>query len=155
MNKNWARWIAISVYKVFQAMADANNLHMFIEGQERKTQEHSKYFEIRIDGPQIKEISNRYFKLDFEINVLFSLHMSQVTMYEPQQLAGLLEQTMTDICIYRYGDGGDDDDTLLGTLCLIADKRNTVRTNQFGQVRSDTDIVQGTVEGTFKMHLKT
>lgn len=155
MNANWARWITISVYKAFQAVADANSLHMFIEGQERETQDYTQYFEVRTDGPHIKKISRTYFKLDFEINVLFSLHMSKITMYEPQQLAGLLETAMIDICVYRYGDGAEDDGTFLGTLQLVVDKSNSVRTNQFGKVRPDTDLVQGTVEGTFRMHLKT
>jgi hypothetical protein len=155
MNTNWARWLTISAYKAFQTMADANDLHMFIEGQERETQDHVQYFEVRTDGPHIKKVSSNYFKLDFEINVLFSVHMSKVTMYGPQELAGLLEVAMTDICVYRYGDGSDDDDTLLGVLQLVVDKNNSVRTNQFGKIRSDTDLVQGTVEGTFKMHLKT
>ena len=155
MNANWARWITISAYKTFQTMATANSLHMFIEGQERKTQNYPQYFEVRTDGPQIKILPGNNFRLDFEINVLFSVHMSQLAMYGPQELAGLLEATMTDICVYRYGDGNDDDDTFLGTLQLVTDKRNSVRTNQFGKIRSDTDLVQGTVEGTFKMHLKT
>lgn len=155
INVNWSRWIKISVLKVFQTMATANGIHMFIEGQDRETQEHVEYFEVRIDGPHIKEISHDYFKLGVEVNILFSIHMSKLTMYAPEILAGLLEQRMTDICIYRYGDGVDDDSTFLGVLQLIADKNNTVRTNQFGKIRSDTDLVQGTVEGTFKMHLKT
>jgi hypothetical protein len=152
-NPNWARWIQISVIKVFQTMATANNVHLFIEGQERKTQNYSQYFELRTDGPHFRETSRGHFKIDFEINVLFTSHMSTTTMYTPQQLAGLLEQTMNDICVYRYGDGVDDDDTFLGVLQIVMDKRNSVRTNQFGQIRPDTDIVQGTVEGTFKMHL--
>lgn len=152
-NPNWARWIHISVLKAFQTMADANSIHMFIEGQDRKTAEQVEYIEVRTDGPHFRELSRNYFKLDYEINILFSCHMSQTVMYGPQRLAGLLEQAMQNICVYRYGDGVVDNDTLLGTLEVVMDKRNSVRTNQFGKIRSDTDLVQGTVEGTYKMHL--
>jgi len=151
MNENWSRWIQISVLKVFQTMADDNGVHLFIEGQERKTQNYSEYIELRTDGPHIRELSKGYFKLDFEINVLFTCHMSKTTMYGPQILAGLIAQTLQSICVYRYGDG----DTFLGVLQVVMDKNNSVRTNQFGKIRPDTDIVQGTVEGTYKMHLTT
>lgn len=151
MNENWARWIQISALKVFKTMADANNIHLFIEGQGRKTKNYSEWIEFRTDGPHIRELSHNYFKIDFEINILFSCHMSKTTMYGPQILAGLIEQTMQDICIYRYGNG----DTFLGVLQIVMDKNNSVQTNQFGKIRPDTDIVQGTVEGTYKMHLTT
>jgi len=151
INPNWARWIQISVLEVFKAMADINNIHLFIEGQERETQDYTEYIELRTDGPHIRKLSKNYYKLDFEINVLFTCHMDSTTMYGPQILAGLIEQTMQNICVYRYGDG----DAFLGELQIVMDKNNSVRTNQFGKIRSDTDLVQGTVEGTYKMHLTT
>lgn len=124
---------------------------MFVEGVDRLTNEEDKWIEFRMDGPQTTEVSDDYFRLDVEINILWSVDIDCNEFHEPYRIAGMLVEAMTNICIYQYGDG----DALLGTLQLIQEKGSPVRSNNFGQIRSDTKIVQGTVEGTYKMHLNS
>jgi len=152
-NANWPRWIYASVSKHFQAIADAYPIHMYIESVERDTKNESKWLEFRLDGPQTREISKGYFRLDVEINILWSVHLDSADFHEQQRILGMLIEAMTDICIYKYGKGIDDDDSLLGTLILQQDPNNPIRGNNFGQVRPDTQLVQGSVEGTYRMYL--
>ncbi len=148
-NANWPRWIYASTSKYFQAVADAYPVHMFLESVERDTKNESKWIEFRMDGPQTREISKGYFRLDVEINILWSVHLDSADFHDQQRILGMLIEAMTDICIYRYGDDG----SLLGTLILQQDPNNPIRGNNFGQVRPDTQLVQGSVEGTYRMYL--
>ncbi|KKM81508.1 hypothetical protein LCGC14_1329120 [marine sediment metagenome] len=148
-NSNWPRWLYASTSKYFQAIADAYPIHMYLEGVERDTKEESKWIEFRMDGPQTREISKGYFRLDVEINILWSVHLDSTDFHEQQRILGMLIEAMTDICIHKYG----DDDSLLGTLILQQDPNNPIRGNNFGQVRPDTQLVQGSVEGTYRMYL--
>ncbi|KKN19231.1 hypothetical protein LCGC14_0947760 [marine sediment metagenome] len=152
-NTNWPRWIYASTSKYFQEIADAYPILMYIEGVERDTKNESKWLEFRMDGPQTREISKNYFRLDVEINILWSVHLDSTDFHEQQRISGMLIEAMTDICVYKYGNGVVDDDSLLGTLILQQDPNNPVRDNNFGQVRSDTQLVQGSVEGTYRMYL--
>lgn len=153
-NPNWARWILASASKHFMQLAAANNLHIFIEGTNRQTDNVPTHFELRIDGPQATELSKGYWQLDAEINLLYKVSLSDDT-HASAKVAGILQSGMTDLCIYRYGDGPADDDTFLGTLSLRQDARNPVRLNNFGQIAPELRISQGTVEGSYRMHLTT
>lgn len=146
MNPNWARWIYVSALKHFQAAADSYPIHLFIEGTHRDTVNKNQFIEFRTDGPQTTEVSHNYYHLDFEINILFSVDIGD-DFQAVHRIAGWLVETMTDICVCAYGDG----DASIGTLCLKQNKSNPVRVNQFGQVRTDLQIVQGTVEGSYRM----
>jgi hypothetical protein len=59
------------------------------------------------------------------------------------------------ISVYKYGDGPNDDQTLIGCLDLLQDerKRERVQVNNFGIIESSTMIQQGTVEGHYEMFL--
>lgn len=151
--ENWARWIFASASKHFQAAADAASIHMYIEGLDRQTDEYPKWWEFRMDGPSVDNRSHNYYRLDVEINMLWSADLTSTDFHEPMRQIGLLQQAMTDICVHRYGDGPNDDNSLLGVLTLVQDAGNPIRTVQFGKVRTDTNIVQGTVESTYRMHL--
>jgi hypothetical protein len=152
-NSNWQRWIFASTSKYFQGIADAYPVIMHIEGVERLSSDESKWIEFRIDGPLTTEYSHNFFQLEVVINILWSVHMSSQDFHETQKLSGALVTAMTNICVYKYGDGLEDDSTLLGVLTLRQDKYSPVRANNFGQVRADTHLVQGTVEASYRMFL--
>ncbi len=145
MNENWPRWIYASASKVFQTVANAYPIHLFLEGTKRDTDQKSNFIEFRMNGPRVTEISHGYFRLDLEINILYSISIGP-DFHLPYKIAGKIVETMGDICIYKWGDG----DALLGTLIL---KRQPVVVSHFGQARADTDTVQGTIEGAYIIHL--
>ena len=142
---NWPRWIYASASKVFQTMADAYPIYFFLEGTKRRTDTKSNFIEFRMQGPRVTEISNGYYRLDVEINILYSIAISS-DFHLPYKIAGKIVETMSDICVYKYNDG----DALLGVLTL---KRQPVVVAHFGQARPDTEVVQGTIEGSYTMHL--
>jgi len=152
-NINWPRWIFASISKHFQNIADANDLYMHIEGVERSTNKQNKWIELRVDGPNIIELSKNYFRLDIEINILLSIDLDHEDFHKSQKFAGILANAMTDICIYRYGDGVDDDDSFLGILTLKQDAGDVIRINNLGETMVDVQIVHGTIEGSYEMFL--
>ena len=150
---HWPRWIFASASKYFEQIAQENNLHFFIEGTERFTSDYQKYIEFRLDGPNMVELSKDYYRLEVEINLLWSFNQDQEDFHETERIKGILIEAMTDICIYKYGNGASDDNSLLGVLSLKQDNRNLIRVNNFGQIRQDVKLMQGTVEGTYLMEL--
>ena len=140
---DWPLYIFSSLTQYFQAVADAYPIHLYIEGTKRRTTDKTKHIELRIDGPTIKEISHNYFKLDVSISVLWSVDMTTTDFHEQFKVQGMILEAMDDICITKT------DGTHLGTLILTSE----ARTVPFGQVKDDAEIVQGTVDGDFEMHL--
>ncbi len=153
LKQHWPRWIFASTTKYFEEIAVANDLHFFIEGTHRFTPEHQEYLEFRMDGPSVTEVSKNYFLIDVEINILWSFNQDNTSFHRASEITGILMEAMEDICVYRYGDGEHDNQKLLGTLTLRQDKKTPIRVNNFGQVRTDVKLMQGTVEGTFRMTL--
>ena len=150
--QNLARWIYASTSKYFNTIALANDLHFFVEGTNRETNEQQKYIEFRLDGPSITELSKNYYRLDVEINILWSFNQDDEDFHAPERLKGILMDAMQNICIYKFGDGPNDDDSLVNTLQLKQDQRVVTRVSNFGQVRKDARLMQGTVEGSFNMY---
>jgi len=143
MNANWPRWILASTSYIFKTAADAFPIHMYLEGTKRRTDTRSTFIEFRLNGPRVTEVSSDYYKLEVEINVLFAVTVED-DFHLPQKVIGMLLETMTDVCVYKYG----DDDTLLGTLVLKRQPVNVVTGNQ-----TETEIVQGLVNGSYAMYL--
>ena len=148
---NLPRWIFASASKFFNTIASNNNLHFYIEGTTRQTEEQQKSIEFRMDGPSFTEPSKDVFIIDAEINMLWSFNQDDEDFHEVERIKGVLIDAMRDICIYRFGDGAYDDDSLVGTLKLVQDKKPAVRVNNFGQVRADVRLLQGTVAGSYRM----
>jgi hypothetical protein len=150
--RHWARWILASVSKYFAQHIEKEGYTFLVEGEQRDI-DLEDFIEFRLDGPDLTELNPNYYRLDVDINLLWSHNQGLDNYLEPARIRGLLTRAMRDICIYRYGDGVADDDSLLGILKLKQDRQNSVRVNNFGQVRVDVQLFQGTVEGAFEMHL--
>jgi hypothetical protein len=122
---------------------------MFIEGTKRFTDEDEKYIEVRVDDPDFQEVSKNYFRIDVHVNILWSFNQDNEDFHEPQRMVGVFAYAMNDICIYRYGNGIVDDSSLVGTLQL----KQGPTANTLGQVRSDARLMQGTIDGTYRMYI--
>lgn len=145
INSNWTRWIYASTSKYFKAIADSYPIPFFLEGLERDTNEQTKWIEFKLNGPIIEEISHGVFKIIIDINILWSVNLEKDDFHEPYRIIGLLTEAMENICVYKYG----DDDSYLGTLQL----NGSVRVQNFGQTKSNLQIVQGFVEQEYLMFL--
>lgn len=142
---NWTRWIYASTSKIFAAAAATYPIHFYLEGTKRDTDKKTNFIEFRMNGPRLTEISHNYYRLDVDINILYSVTIGS-NFHLPYKITGLILNTMKDMCIYKWNDG----DALLGVLTL---KRQPVVVSHFGQARADTEIIQGTIEGAYVIHL--
>lgn len=152
---NWDRWIWATMSKDFIAAFTPLNTDLFIEGTYRNRPEELELLEFRMDGPQQRQVSRGKFILDIEINILVRSKMDDVDFHKMRSLTGTVRRWLAqDHCIFRYGDGLNDDDTLLGTLGLNnRSPLDRVRTNYFGQIDSKYQIEEATIEGSFTMYL--
>ena len=153
MNPDWGRWITASAGKYFADAASVFDISIFFEGQTRPATKTAELIEFRINGPSGTEVSRKNWVLDCAVNILYSTPVSR-NIYRPQEITGWLQTLMTNICVYKFGDQPQDTQELVGILQLQQDARNQVRVNHFGQIRPDTPILQGTVEGRYKMFLE-
>ena len=155
MNENWPRWIFASVSKHFYDRRQG--LDFFIEGQHRATRGEKDFLELRMDGPQITEISKNCYTLYGEVNILITSIMDNTNYHRIHTHAGIVAAAFTMIPLIKYGTGTDDDGTQWGCWNLIQNpfKRQRVDIFHFGQVDVRSEVVQATVEGHYKTIIKT
>lgn len=151
-HQSWVRWIVSSINKHFTD--NKGSLPLYLEGDERTLQDEHEFYELRVDGPFILQTQKDYYFLDVEINVLVQAHMDQNKLYNLQTALGPMLKAFTNaICVYKYGDGLHDDQSLLGQLRLNRNLDETVDVSYFGIIKEDTRITQATIEGHYRMEL--
>jgi hypothetical protein len=157
IDQNWARWIFASMAKHFDSLKQGWTF--FVEGQHRgTTDELAKHLEFRMDGPWYTELSKNTYRVYCEVNILVHAVMNDTDLYLLLKGLGVVAEAMhAGIPIYKYGDGLEDDDSLLGCMVLITDVKGKegVKTYNFGQIHQTAKIHQGTVEGHYEMFLTT
>jgi len=154
INIDWYRWMVASIAKHFDSFKGSYQL--YIEGDERDTDELKNFAELRTDGPFITRVCKQLMYLDIEVNLLVQSHMDPSDLYAGAKAVGIFARGFTnEISVFRYGNGENDDDSLLGCLTLRT-KRNedTVDIGNFGIIHQDTRITQFTIEGHYRLELK-
>lgn len=155
LSKHLTRWIIASVSKHFEDRRQG--LSMFIEGQIRDTRSLKDFMELRIDGPNLTELSKGFWQAYIEINVLVQAAQDDADYHRIYKNVGIVTVAFTNtIQIFRFGDGVDDDDSLVGCVNLLGDKesRERIQTSHFGQVEPETGIFQSSVEGHYVATLR-
>ena len=154
INQNWTRWIIASIQNYFNV--NRQGITLFVEGTPRDTREEKDFMELRIDGPHYTELSKDYWLLKLDVNILFQSTQDEHDFHRIHKNMGKILTIFTDIPIYKYGDGVDDDDSLLGCLQLIQDAqgREPILAPLLGQIKPEVPIMQGMIEGHFKMNLR-
>lgn len=153
VKKNMSRWLRASVYDHFGTILESD-IHFYVEGDTDDNRDFTDYVECRVDGPIFKEWSHGYFDISCEINCLVNSVVNDNNLYGIDINVGLVEVAFSrSIPIYRYGDGDDDDQTLLGCLKLIDDRRNGLDVFHLGKMLIEAPIMRATVEGHYKMDL--
>lgn len=154
-NPNWPRWIFASTSKHFNDRR--GDVSFYIEGQERNVPAAVDLFEFRMDGPYETELNKNYWKLFIEVSLLIQSTKDDKDYHRVHRLAGQIASAFTSIPVYKYGDGVDDDQSLLGCLNLVQSigKRERIQINHFGQIDPSTPIIQSSVEGHYDMYLDT
>ena len=151
-NKHWARWILASATKHFQTMASTNGIAFHIRGLLRKTASEDEFVEFYMEGPFIVQLSANYFRLTVGINVLYSVDIT-TDYHADMELVGKILESFTQICVYKYGDGVDDDDTYLGRLAPVQGITDKINVNTFGVKESNVKVKMGSVEAEYEIYL--
>lgn len=154
-NPNWPRWLFASTSKHFNDRR--GDVSFYIEGQERNVPAPKDLFEFRMDGPYETELNKNYWRLYIEISILIQSTKDDSDYHRIHRHCGTVASAFTTIPVYKYGDGVDDDQSLLGCLTLIQDvgKRERIQINHFGQIDASTPLLQSSVEGHYEMTLTT
>jgi hypothetical protein len=150
---NLPRWLHASIRT--HIASNLPGYKLIIEGEERITQDLESYFELRVNGPIIDEITRDEFKAYCRINILCVTKFNEKELYTIHKLTGIATQALSK-CINIYNYGGSEDsvrqsndtvleDTLLGNLQLMDD----IETNNFGRVEDRLDVTQSTVEANY------
>lgn len=164
-NPNWARWVFASAAHYLKTIASENDLPVIVEGLDDRTDAYMRKTdraEIRINGPYIQEISNGYFRVWTDINVLLSSRMDEKKDgYALQRFAGIMQAAMSEqIAIWNYGDqegdyDEDDPDTQIHLGCLSprVGPQESIKVLHFGQVEKTDRIKQAAVDARYSMYL--
>jgi len=155
INQDWLRWTVASIAKHFDGLK--GDYPLYIEGDERDTDHLKTFGELRIDGPFIRNPCKDLYYLDIEVNVLVQAHLDPTDLYAGVKAAGSFAAAFVHIIrTYKYGDGVNDDDTLLGCYRLMGSRNNdSIDIGQFGIIHQDTRLTQYTIEGHYRMELNT
>lgn len=151
LNQNWNRWIFASISKHFDDRRQG--LKLFIEGQSRDTSKVKDFIELRVDGPQFTEVSAGYWIIRVEVNILIQSTMDDTNYHRLHSDVGIVAAAMSDIVVFRYGNGPDDDQSVMGCLKVRQDlgDRQHIDVFQLGQIAPDIRLEQATVEGHYEM----
>jgi hypothetical protein len=153
IDKHIPRWIFASTSKHFaEHITDEHSVPMFIEAQYRNTSTLPDFCEFRLDGPRAVEHSSNYWELYCEINILVQIAVS-TNFHRIHEVVGIVASGFSDIPVYKYGEGPEDTQDLLGCLHLIQDdrKRQRLEILHLGRIEVPTAIIQAIVEGHYSM----
>ena len=149
------RWIYASIAGHFDDNKDSRKL--FVESEDRDTNKNQEWLELRIDGPLRKEVSKGCFWYNMEINILASRSMDEGNYHDVLRLMGVAEAAFVNkISVFKLGTDttGVDDQSFIGCLVLQQDQREAVISSYFGQIDPEKRLLQGTVEGHYRMELQ-
>lgn len=148
---DYTRWIALSVYKHIDARRQ--DVPLYIEGQQRDTQTKFRYFELRIDGPNVSLAGTKdEYKFDIELNINCVTSTDEINLMHIEQLAGIaLMAVIQDICVYRLGPNVQDDKSFLGVLQTVSEQ--DTMTHNIGVLEPNSNTIQKIVSAPFCMHI--
>lgn len=142
LNRNWIKWITASIFKYFDDRKETLLLH--VDEIERKTDKN--YVQLQVNGPVFTESTQNEWVAVVDINCTVSTIKDSMDLYNHEKASGLIASLMTaNICVYKYGDGGD----LLGTLI----RQTGVETLKFGQLDPEIQVLESSIQATYKIDL--
>lgn len=158
MDKNLARWVFQSIAKHFKSVADGLSLPYFVEGVDERSEEDMRedHVELRITGPDIKELSRDYWHIKATVNFLLAqrMRLSGADAFTIVQWAGEFADSMTrPIPIYRLGTGVEDTGELIGCLQVRKNRADVVAVYHFGQIKTDIRVRFSEVDALYEMFL--
>lgn len=135
--------------------SNISGIKTFVEGaEERDLSGETDWIEIRIDGPNIGEVSKDLLLITSEINLLICTHMDIEAPFNHVTNVGKVANIFEDFYIYKYGsDSDEDDESVVGLFKLepTDDLGEKIAICNMGQIDPSIKLLQTTIEGHFKM----
>lgn len=145
LNEHLVRWITASVYKNFNEGEGSYDL--LFEGVENKIGSNMSRAEIRINGPNIEQISKGVWKISCDINVFIMSVISKVDLYAYQKMVGHFSELFpSSLPIYKLGNEGGDDMSLF--TCLQSNSE--LKVTNFGIIGPDLNLQRGSLDMSYK-----
>jgi hypothetical protein len=153
--KHLARWTFASLAQHFNDLAVANSIPIFIEGIHERDDALMtvSHVELRISGPFVKQVDSSRYTVDAIVNVMFMELMDMKgDAYQIVKWGGVFQDAfLSPLPVYKYGDGVDDDDSLIGCLRHKKNPRDQVKLFHFGQSDKTDRVRQSELDGLFDM----
>lgn len=150
---NLKRWIKASAVQTLKPLAQGHAL--FIEGEDRNTNDAASHFELRVDGPYTSPHGTQgEYKAYVEVNVLANSTRNESNVYERENMQGIAAEMLNrDICVYRIGNVGvnpADTGTLVGVLQLMP--MDLIKVSDFGKIDDNVEVYQAVAEAHYTMY---
>jgi len=159
MNTNLPRWMFSSMAKHFSDVAATiPELTYYVEGIDEPESENFQNDSVlfKMDGPIAHQGSGDVEWYTVEIMILLTdiIQLTNDNAYDIYTWAGVFQGSMLNdaLGIYRFGDGVEDDDSLICCLAPDPSVRNNVRVVSYGQIDKDLRIKQVSINGRFVLH---
>jgi len=147
--EHWARWTLIAFNLAANAVK-TDEYPVYIEGDSRTTALLRNFAEVRLDGPNIEEVSKGCFKLSSTFNLLINSKVDADDLYSLERILGQFQKAFTNgLDVFKLGGGPDDDETLLGCYLL----KSEIEVNKFGLIQDGIELMQATIEARYEMTL--
>lgn len=155
MNVNLPRWVFASLAKHFaDVTATIPELRYYVEGVDEPEpgdfQNDAAAF--KMDGPIAHQGSGtNWYSLEIMILLTDIISQTNDSAYKIYEWAGIYQANLLNepLSIFRYGDGPDDDQSLIGCLSPDTRVKNNVRVVSYGNLDKDLRIKQMSVNGRF------
>lgn len=155
INPNWSRWIFASFTRHFKTNLPNGSPTLYIEGEDRRTENINDYFEFRINGPNIVELHG-YYKFEVGINILIVTKQNK-NIHTIHNNAGLIASLFwRNISMLKLGADtlGVDDGSYLGCMCIYKREGKELDVSHIGQVNPDTLEMQAMVQALYTMRIE-
>ncbi len=147
IDPNIIRWMAASAAKHFKNFADAAGIPFYLNEYKGD----KEWAEFRFDGPMIEDSTIGTFSLGCTINILITCFISD-NDYRIFDLAGIFASAAdNDICVFKYGDSIQDDQSLIGSLQLFPSSNNRIETIHYGIIAAESQQKRSSVEANYVM----
>jgi len=127
---------------------------MFLEGEQRQTQDFQQFFELRVDGPFYTQYQKGWWDLIVEVNTIVTVAKSDQDFHAIRRVTDAVAAIFTnDIEVYKYGNGVLDDSTFIECLHAMDGFRRRLQISHFGQLQPSDDILMASIERHYHMVL--
>lgn len=146
IDPNWPRLIQKAINKHFaSALAP---IRVFVDGEDRETEDLTEWFELRVVGPRFFEQHDRHWRGNVTID-LAMMHVQTSNVYNASILHGKGQAAFPyQIKVL------DDADVFVANLINNPENENDINLTKFGVINKQLRLNQSTLESDYRIYLE-